>query len=105
MSINIKEIAKELDFEEEDVMMLFGVFLESAHENLEKLFEAIEQNDFETIYSRSHSIKGSAANLLLSGIAESAFQMEKSAKNEESMEYKNYALEIKSAVERIEKEL
>ena len=105
MSIDIEQLAKELDFEVDDVLMLFSVFFETLHKSLEEIFEGIEENDFETIRTRAHSIKGSAANLLLKDISNSAYYMEKSAINHEPIEYKNYALEIKSAVEKIEKEL
>jgi len=57
------------------------------------------------IYIAAHTIKGSAANLLLSDISDTASYIENSAKNRESIAYEEHALKIKNMVEKIEKEL
>ena len=83
LSIDVAELAQRLEFEKEDVEMLLEAFYEGAIENIEILENAIKEKDYETIASAAHSIKGSAANLLLDEIALLAKEIELSAKSQD----------------------
>ena len=101
--MNIEKIAKDLDFEIEDVMMLLEVFLVTSKKSLENIFNAIESEDYETIYKAAHSIKGSAANLLLEDISEQASNIEKNARNKELVNYTKLGTKLESYITKIEK--
>lgn len=67
--VDLQKIADELEFDLEDVEMLFESFMESTEENMNVLRNAINTNDLELIFKSAHSIKGSAANLILMEIS------------------------------------
>ena len=87
-NIDLEKIAQELEFDLEDVEMLLEVFLDSAKESLEDLKNGIEENNMETIFSSSHAIKGSAANILLNEISQLAKEIEVNARNNNEINYK-----------------
>ena len=100
-SIDIEEMAQKLEFDKEDVEMLLEAFYEGAVENLEILDNAIDEKNYEAIAQAAHSIKGSAANLLLDEIALLAKEIELSAKSQDSsydytQSYKSLSMNIKS---------
>ena len=80
INIDLNEIAQELDFELEDVEMLFEAFLENAYEMLDSLENAIAKNDMEGVFRSAHSIKGSAANLIFDKLSELAKEIELDAR-------------------------
>ncbi|QFR48758.1 Hpt domain-containing protein [Sulfurimonas lithotrophica] len=100
-SIDLEAIAKELDFDLEDVEMLVDVFLDSAEEGLVELKDAIAQNDLESIFASSHAIKGSAANIKLDEISSLARNIENSARNNNTMDYEKEYNKLKELVESI----
>ena len=88
-SINMQNIADELEFDLEDVEMLIGVFLDSAFENLSSLNSAIQEKNFDAIQRFSHSIKGSAGNLLLHDISSIAKEIELNASEKDDIDYES----------------
>jgi len=86
-TVDLQKIAEELEFDLEDVEMLFEVFLADANETLIPLREAVKRNDYENIFRLSHSIKGSASNILLTDIASSAQKIESNARENKSINY------------------
>ena len=86
-NINLQDIADKLDFDLEDVEMLMEVFIETVNESLESLKNAIDANNLEDIYRSSHAIKGSAANLTLTNIAEIAKDIEEQSRNNNNINY------------------
>jgi HPt (histidine-containing phosphotransfer) domain-containing protein len=85
--IDFKEIAEELDFDIEDVMMLIDMYLESAQDSIENIVVAIKANDLETIKNEAHAIKGSSANLKLDDIRILAKEIELSATENQAIDY------------------
>jgi HPt (histidine-containing phosphotransfer) domain-containing protein len=100
--IDIEKIANELEFEIDEVEMLVGLFIESAYEELGKMKNAIEKKDFETLYKSAHTIKGSAANLMLEDISTTAKQIEFDARSEIDKDYMSEYLKLDQAVKMIE---
>ncbi|MEA3290463.1 MAG: Hpt domain-containing protein [Campylobacterota bacterium] len=86
-TIDLQQIADNLDFDLEDVEMLMEVFLEGAQESLAALKEAVDNNDMDGIYKSAHSLKGSSANLMLTDISEIAKDMELNAREQNNIEY------------------
>ncbi len=85
--VNKKVLMDKFGFDEEDLVMLFDVFLKSSNENLEKLKLAIETNDYKTIYICAHSLKGSSGNLLIDEIYVIVKDVEAAAKDNKFFEY------------------
>ena len=86
--IDLQTIADELDFDLEDVEMLVEVFLSEAKKNLIDLKKAIDTNNLEDIFRYAHSIKGSAANLTLQEISNTAKKIEDNARKNATFDYK-----------------
>ncbi len=101
-TLDLQKIADELDFDLEDVEMLLEVFLQSAQESLNALKDAVEANDFESIFASAHAIKGSAANILLDDVATIAKEMEHSARENREIDYLDSYEKLKSLISDIE---
>jgi HPt (histidine-containing phosphotransfer) domain-containing protein len=99
--LNLSKIAQELDFEEEDVIMLIEMFKESANDSMIALIEAIEKNDYKEIKHNSHSIKGSAANIMLNDIVFLAKEIESAAIQQESIDYHAKYRQLYNALQNI----
>jgi HPt (histidine-containing phosphotransfer) domain-containing protein len=78
--MDIAAMAAELGLEEEDVRGLVRTFLDSTEEDLVQLRRAYSEGDAEKLGSIAHHIKGAAANLELSEIAEAALAIEEIAR-------------------------
>ncbi|MGM0623977.1 MAG: Hpt domain-containing protein [Campylobacterota bacterium] len=100
--MTIEALAKELDFEVEEIGMLMEVFLETARENVQKLNSAVTEKDYETMYSAAHAIKGSASNLLLNDVVKDALYIEKSAREKEDIDYQASIDAIAKALDEID---
>lgn len=58
-----------------EVVTLLNVYLDTAPDNLTKLLDAIEQQNFSEIELQSHTLKGSAANVGAPDLAELCSQL------------------------------
>ena len=85
--INIDEMAQKMDIDKEDVEMLMGMFMETANENMQALYQAIISKNFDAIRSSAHSMKGSAANLHLDNIYHLAKEIENAATFQKEVDY------------------
>ena len=85
--LNIKTLAQELEFEEEEVMLLLEIFTENIDLSLQNLEEAIQKRDFQTIYNETHSIKGCAGNLMLRDIVVAVETIEQYANRGKEADY------------------
>jgi HPt (histidine-containing phosphotransfer) domain-containing protein len=101
-TIDLQKIADELDFDLEDIEMLFEVFLESAQESMKALEKAINENDLSSIFASSHAIKGSAANITLEEISNIAKDIESNAREENNINYLELYEKLKALIDGIE---
>lgn len=69
------------------IIRLNNKFFETVSVTIEKLAEAIEAVNFESIATNAHSIKGSSSSLWYTQISEIAQRLEESAKDKERYEY------------------
>lgn len=104
-SLLVQNIADELEFDIADVEMLINVFVQTAEETLTSLHQAIISNDFENIYIFSHSIKGSAANLMLDKVVELAKKIEIASISKIVINYNELYIELANEIEKIKNEL
>ena len=86
-TLSKQALSDKFGFDDDDLVMLFSVFCESARTNLEKLHTAIQTIDYPTIYISSHNIKGSAGNMLLDEVYEIARIIETASKDEIEIDY------------------
>ena len=87
--IDMNQLAQKMDIDKEDAELLMEMFMQSANENMHNLYQAIESGDFDTIRSEAHSIKGSAANLTLQEIYETAKEIESAASFKKEIDYRS----------------
>ena len=88
--VSKQALMDKLGFNEEDLIMLFSVFIKSSKDNLEKLRIAIETDDYNTMYICSHSLKGSSGNLMLDDVYALSRELESASKDELKIDYKPY---------------
>ena len=86
--IDMDQLAQKMDMEKEDAALLLEMFMQSANENMHRLYQAIQSGDFDTIRNEAHSIKGSAANLTLEEIYEVAKEIESAASFKKEVDYR-----------------
>ena len=99
--IDFDRIAEDLGFEQEELTMLVGLFLESSKEEIEKMKAALDRYDLETIYKSAHTIKGSSGNLYLQDIFEISKFIELNARKGSSIDYKSKIKELESLINAI----
>jgi len=97
--IDLQKIADELDFDLEDVGMLFEAFLESAYEMLALMQKALEEGDMESLYRAAHALKGSAANLKLEVVENMAKEIELDVRANKKSDYSIRYVHLKSQIE------
>lgn len=102
--IDLQELADELDFDLEDVEMIMESFIENSRVNLEILEKSIQNDDIESIRLSSHSIKGSASNLLLNDIYNVARDIEKNAIEHSDIDYNSLYAKLKNLIDRLTNE-
>ncbi|WP_200414411.1 Hpt domain-containing protein [Arcobacter sp. FWKO B] len=100
--IDFNYLADELDFEIQDVKMLFNLFITNSLEMISKLKQYAKEKKYEQLYISAHALKGSASNLLFDEIYNKAKEIEIKAQNNEEVDYtqeiqaiENIILELK----------
>lgn len=78
--MNVRGLAKELDFEVGDLLELLDLFIDATLSDLDELAEAIEEGALGRIAQFSHSIKGAAISFGFEEIFEQARAMEANAR-------------------------
>ncbi|MDI7260913.1 MAG: Hpt domain-containing protein [Thermodesulfobacteriota bacterium] len=70
--MNLKESAKKLELEEEELLELVDLFLKTTSSELTELQSALEKKGFPVAERMAHSIKGAAGSLGLMDIHDAA---------------------------------
>lgn len=94
-SIKIEDISKRTHMSIEMATKLIDIFYKSTYDILDKMEDAIKTNDFDKIFRTSHTIKGSASNLLFKDLEDLAREIEDASKNNINIEYSKKLIEIK----------
>jgi HPt (histidine-containing phosphotransfer) domain-containing protein len=81
--MNVSEMAENLGLEEEEILELVELFVETGTSELDKLQLAIEAGDAEKALRSAHSLKGASANLGLMEFSETAKEIEEKAHNDQ----------------------
>ena len=99
--LSIKESARKLGLDEEEVLELMGDFVQYARDDLRSLRQAMGDTDHEAFAKKAHSIKGAALNLQLTEISSAAREMELMGKNEDLAGAEEVIDRLSGAVERL----
>ncbi len=78
--MNFKELAKNLEMEEDEFLEMVDLFWETTSSDLGKLQSAVEEKEAQKVVKAAHSIKGAAANLGFFEIYEVAKRIEMDAR-------------------------
>lgn len=103
--MNFKELAENLEMEEEEFKEMVDLFLETAFLDLGKLQSAIGGKDAQTVARTAHSIKGAAANLGFQAVYEVAKSIEMEARENNLDKTTEAITMIKDHLDRIAKSL
>jgi HPt (histidine-containing phosphotransfer) domain-containing protein len=103
--MDFKELAENLELEENEFLELIGLFVKTAYSDLNKLQCAIEDGDTEKAARFAHSIKGTSANLGLTEIFECVKRIEVSVQNNDLDGATGAAKRIKEQLDGIAKAL
>ena len=85
--IDVLELAKNLDFDEEDVQLLLKLFFKNSIDTLKKMKIAAKEVNFDELHSAAHSIKGASGNLRLKPIYELSEKIDELARTKKSANY------------------
>jgi len=88
-TLSKQSLIDKFGFDEDDIVMLFSVFLKSAKDNLDKLDTAIQNNDYDAIYMSAHNLKGSSGNMLLNEAYELSKEIEEASRNKKEIDYQS----------------
>jgi len=99
--LDLNKLATDLGFEVEDIHILLEMFIENANQSLEHIEGALQTGDLQTLSLEAHSIKGSAANLQLEEITQSAHIIEESAKQNLECDYQKIASQLKEQLQEL----
>lgn len=79
--MNLKELATNLELEEEELLKLIHLFLETTSSELVTFQSALENRDFPVAERMAHSIKGAAGILGLTEIHDAALTIERAVRD------------------------
>ena len=98
-NISLDEMAAVIGLKPKHMPILIMSFLEESATILETMGGAITSNDYETIRTTAHSIKGSAGNLHFTEVYEMAKELENAAgSSNREFDYSGYYQAISSAI-------
>jgi len=98
-NLNHEEMAKAIGLKVKHMPILIESFLEESAPILTNLRAAVASNDYATIRSTAHSIKGSAGNLRFSELAEMAKELEHAGEKSDALfDYDSYLEAIQKAI-------
>jgi HPt (histidine-containing phosphotransfer) domain-containing protein len=103
--MDYKELADNLELEENEFLELLGLFIDTGYSDLNKLQSAIQDEDTEKATWVAHSIKGASVNLGLTEIFELTKRIEMSIQNNDLYGATGTVQRIKEELDRLAKAL
>ncbi|ODN30093.1 histidine kinase N-terminal 7TM domain-containing protein [Fervidobacterium thailandense] len=98
----LKATKEEQGFTDEFFGELLETFIKSCDKNIEKMKEALQSGDFETLRREAHSLKGAARSLGLEVMAELAYEIENIAREKNVMfDYEAKLIELRKINEKL----
>ncbi len=99
--MNYKELAENLDLEEDEFLEMVELFLETSASDLSTLQSAIIEENAEKVIEAVHSIKGASGNMGFMDIFEVAKEVETKARNNGLEGIAESAQELKKKLEEL----
>ena len=100
--LDTQKLSEELMLNDDELIMLLGLFIKKMKKTLPELQNAIQKRDYAKIALMAHSIKGSSGNFRIETLQDNASELEKMAKAENSeYDYREVYKTIKKRVEEI----
>ena len=99
--MNFRELAENLDLEEDEYLELIEIFVETGMSDLDKLQSAVGEGDTEKAANVAHSLKGAAVNLGLMELHKVAKEIEEKARNDRMERIAESAQALKKKLEEI----
>lgn len=98
--LDSQKLKKELMLSKDELLMLLTLFIKKMKKQIPELESAIKAKDYKNIALKAHSIKGSSGNFRIEFLQNSASEMEKMAKSQNS-EY-NYMEAFENIRDRVQ---
>ena len=99
--MNYKELAENLELEEDEFLELVELFLETSASDLSTLQSAIIEENAEKVIEAAHSIKGASGNMGLMDIFEAAKGVETRARDNDLEGIAESSQELKKKLDEI----
>jgi len=80
-SIDVAELGNLKEIMEDEFELLISMYLEDTAAQIQKMQEAVKNNDMETLKVVSHTLKGSSSNMFVTGISELSKNIEQKVKD------------------------
>ena len=100
-SVKLKELAENLEMEEDEFVEMTDLFVKTCLSDLMKLQSALEKREALHVAKYAHSIKGAAVNLGFMEIFDAAKKMEIEARDDRLNDATEMVQKIKDEVDRI----
>ena len=79
--INIQKTLQEFNGDQTLLFEVIDEYIANVRQQMPKIAEALQEQDYETVWREAHSIKGGALNLAADALAGIAFELEKAGKS------------------------
>ena len=94
-----EEIIVHVDAELEDIV---PIFLENRHKDIGAILEALKQNDYESVQTLGHSMKGAGGGYGFDAITDIGQSLDQAAKATDSEEIRKLLGELSTYLDRVE---
>ena len=78
----IETFMEKTGFDEEETIVIFDEFLNVFKNSLAEINKSIEEKNYEELYKKAHSLKGTFVNLYMPECADLSIELEQNAKAE-----------------------
>ena len=99
--MNYKELAENLELEEDEFFEMVELFIEISASDLSRLQSAINEENAEKVIEAAHSIKGASGNMGFMDMFEVAGELEKRARDNSLEGTAESAQELKKKLDEI----
>jgi CheY-like chemotaxis protein len=100
--LDAKKLQAELMLSSDELLMLLSLFIKKMQTTIPELQNAIVRKEYKKIALLAHNIKGSSGNFRIESLQNSASEMEKMAKEEQTdYDYEKVCALMKETIERI----
>lgn len=104
-TINLKSVLAICDGDREFFGEIVQLFLEDSADRMEKLTQAVNEQDPQAIMQMGHALKGLSGNICAEAMQEAAVQIERSGRNSELGSTRNQLETLDNEYQKVQAEL